>query len=213
MFCCFLKRLYVFSVVLPRKSPICKINLKCAEISHLCKTYKTASSGSPALVFPERDVHLWAKTRLEMAYKIPEEQHYCLECGDPVYGRTDRKFCSNTCKNKYWNHKKWTWIGYRNRVLSILERNHDILVQLLQWHVTSMDKEDLLRLGFNFDYITAYRKVRGHHQCNCFDILYYETETRLMRISRVQGLAEFEEAEKPLPPGVKPPSSPSSGDP
>lgn len=141
-----------------------------------------------------------------MPYKISEDtdRHYCLECGDPVYGRSDRKFCSPACKNRYWNSKKWSWIGYRNRVVGILERNHDILERLVQWKVTSMDKENLVRMGFNLDYVTACRKVRGRNQFNCFDIVYYETETRLMRISRVRGLPEFGAEKKPLPPGVMP---------
>ena len=36
----------------------------------------------------------------------PTETHYCLQCGQPVtqnLGRKEKKFCSDRCRNAWWN--------------------------------------------------------------------------------------------------------------
>ena len=42
-----------------------------------------------------------------MSYKrLDEDKPRCLHCGAPVYGRTDKKFCSPGCKDRYNYLKK-----------------------------------------------------------------------------------------------------------
>lgn len=140
-----------------------------------------------------------------MTYKYrPKERMepaYCLECGDQIiYGRTDRKFCCPECKNRYHNKKSWDWRGYRLKVLNNLERNHDILQRLLELGVSSIDKNDLARMGYNFEYQTGSRRIRAGHsgiQLKCFDIVFTETDTRFTNIYRLRTLAEYEKSAPP----------------
>lgn len=119
-----------------------------------------------------------------MAYKIYDDCPHCLECGDPIsYGRSDRKFCSEQCKNHYHNkHKELTSYGYKTKVLGILEKNYSILGKLLKMEIRSMDKGDLARLGYNFDYLTGCRKVGHRTECRCFEYKYIDTPSRIVNL-------------------------------
>ena len=110
----------------------------------------------------------------------------CLECGRPVYGRTDKKFCSIDCKNKY-NYKEIKASNlFRGRVIRYLNSNYRILTELLKKNMTSMSLADLEALGFRRDVFTysTISKER-HEEKRCFDIRYCQTSKRIFKISRI----------------------------
>ena len=123
-----------------------------------------------------------------MAYKIEDMKHpvSCLNCGKEIpNGRPDRKFCGTVCKNRYHNRKKYQQREVvEQRVMRILERNHNILDKLLRLGVNSLDRLTLVGLGYSPDYVTSYRKSGIHHQYACFDIHYEQTPTRIKKIIR-----------------------------
>jgi len=120
---------------------------------------------------------------------------YCLECGDIIeygHGRTDRKFCSSTCKNR-WHNKRRTqpWQRYQQKVLKALETNHGILSRLLRIGVTSIDRVSLGQMGYDFNYVTSYHKVGHRNLFCCYDITYEATPSRIMHLmSRWKGSEE-----------------------
>lgn len=138
-----------------------------------------------------------------MAYMIEQMDHpvYCLNCGDVLsYGRPDRKFCSRTCKNRWHNQKKYPDKDrVRRRVMGILIRNHDILDKLLRLGVHTLDLVTLASLGYNLNYVTAYRKSGIHNEYSCFDIHYEQTPSRIKKLVRI-GLddTDQEKTEKEL---------------
>lgn len=120
---------------------------------------------------------------------FPEESKgrtACLECGEPiVYGRTDRKFCCDKCKNQYNNRRIKDSRNVKMRVWNVLERNYAILEGLLRVGMTSVPLSDLNTLGFIQDCSTTYRRVRGGHgEYQCFDISYYKTDTRIFGLRK-----------------------------
>ncbi len=121
---------------------------------------------------------------------------FCLQCGrilDPALGRADRKFCSPACKNEYWNlQKNPRHKAFMKRILSILNRNYDILHRLLQMGVTSIDRITLAQLGFNLQYVTHYQRLGSRQFYGCFDIQFELTPTRIWHIVCVttEALAE-----------------------
>ena len=123
-----------------------------------------------------------------MKYKIETEQTArCLECGkEIVYGRTDKKFCSSSCKNRFHNKLVKDSHSYRNKVANALGRNYEILARLIKEQCNTADLGDLVQWGFNLEYCTGYRKVRGHDEYRCFDIKYLRTPSRIFNISKVQ---------------------------
>jgi len=59
------------------------------------------------------------------------ETKQCLECGDPVKGRIDKKFCSDYCRNAYNNKVNKDSKNLIRNINNRLRKNHKILVQLI----------------------------------------------------------------------------------
>lgn len=121
-------------------------------------------------------------------YKTEEEQRgRCLECGDVLpYGRSDMKFCCVRCKSRYHYVNVGHLKGVRLRTIGALDRNHEILVSLLDKGVTSINNSDLAQMGYRFDCVTSYHKVRNHNEYRCYDIKYFMTESRIFELSRIE---------------------------
>ncbi len=130
--------------------------------------------------------HLCPKNCLIMSSLQAKSERgtHCLECGRFVgFGRPDRKFCSQECKNRWHNRqRKYSWRGEQARILRILESNHLILERMLRMGIQSVDRITLRQLGFNPDYVTYYQKVGGHSLYGCYDIQYEATPSRLFRL-------------------------------
>lgn len=123
-----------------------------------------------------------------MAYRIEnDDRPFCLECGGEIeYGRHDRKFCCPECKNKYHNRQHHYRRTVHLRIIGTLNRNYEILNRLLMADVTSISLGDLSQMGYNMNFMTSCRKVKGHEECRCFDIRYFSTATRIFNIERVK---------------------------
>ena len=124
----------------------------------------------------------------DMNYK--KQQHEpleCLECGkEIVYGRADKKFCSEDCKNKYHNNMHKYSRNMHIRVLNGIEKNYEILSKLYRSRVLSIDIGDLIALGFKIEYSTGYRKFNRHDEYRCFEFKYYITKNRLFGLQKVE---------------------------
>lgn len=120
-----------------------------------------------------------------MEYDSDLRRTRCLECGDKIsYGRQDKKFCCETCKNRYNNRKARGSKGVRARVLSALEKNYGILEKMVKLGIDSISVMELRNLGFNFNYVTSYQKVRRHDEFGCFDISFTVISGRVISIYR-----------------------------
>ena len=110
----------------------------------------------------------------------------CLECGDKIrYGRADKKFCCDNCRTKYNNEQIKSSRTYRRRILGALDRNYEILEDLLKSDVTSIELIDLEGLGFCPGLMTSYCKQCKHDEYSCFDIKYIMTPTRVYSIKKI----------------------------
>ena len=135
------------------------------------------------------------KTKKDMNYRLDDAASaFCLECGDPLpYGRKDRKFCCPACKNRWHNREARQWRSRYASVIGILEKNHDILSRLVRLGVRSIPKEDLVQLGYRPGFVTASGREGRKTVCRCFDIVFFDTETRLTGLS-MDTLPLFREA-------------------
>ena len=115
-----------------------------------------------------------------MKYILEETVPRCLECGDPLpYGRKDQKFCCKSCKNRHHNREARRWRFRYATVIGILEKNHDILRQLIQLGVRSIPTEELIQLGYRMGFVTSSGREGRRTVCRCFDIVFFDTETRI----------------------------------
>ncbi len=101
------------------------------------------------------------------------ETRYCLECGEPIHGRSDKKFCSDQCRTTYHNRLHAESNQYIRRINAILKKNRAILAQLNPDGKAKVSRNKLLSLGFNFNYHTnIYDTKTGNRYYFCYDMGY-----------------------------------------
>lgn len=87
-------------------------------------------------------------------------QKQCLECGETVLGRADKKFCNDGCRNAYNNNinrdRKHCIRNINNR----LKKNYRILETLNPHQKTKVSRSKLLESGFDFNYFTSIYKTK-----------------------------------------------------
>lgn len=141
------------------------------------------------MILPQWLVKFAGKCQV-MDYCIEQEQHRCLECGGEIrYGRKDRKFCSEDCKNRHHNSTHRSERQYKRMVTAILERNYEILEELVRSEITAIWVADAIAIGYNPAYVTSYRRHGKRSICHCFDISYVTTSNRMTSISKIQNLS------------------------
>lgn len=122
-------------------------------------------------------------------YKLIEEQNAsesCLECGTALYGRPDKRFCCESCKNRYHNRRTQNLRNLKLRTRSILDRNYKILSDLLRDRKVSVNFAELSLLGYNREYVTSHHRVNRHDQCSCYDIVFTVTDSKICKLHKLE---------------------------
>ncbi|MBO4446747.1 MAG: hypothetical protein J5764_01320 [Bacteroidales bacterium] len=126
-----------------------------------------------------------------MEYKLRnEDDNLCLECGKEIYGRTDKKFCCQSCKNEWHNRNNATYRLVRNKTITALGRNHKILEDLIEEGIESIDELELRQMGFRPEFLTSsnIHDRRTLKEYACYDIVYCVGGGRISKIRRIQKL-------------------------
>jgi len=79
----------------------------------------------------------------------------CPECGEPIIGRSDKKYCSDACRNSYNNALNKDASNLVRNVNNRLRKNYRILCQLNAKDKTKTSKSKLIEKGFTFRYFTS----------------------------------------------------------
>lgn len=85
----------------------------------------------------------------------------CLECGQPVSGRMDKKFCGDHCRNSYNNRLNRDSRNLMRSINNKLRKNYRILAELNPQDKTRTTKLRLLERGFDFGYFTHIYTTRN----------------------------------------------------
>lgn len=101
---------------------------------------------------------------------ISMEQRLCLECNESIAGRTDKKFCSDQCRNTYNNRLHSDSINLVRNINNTLRKNRRILQELNREEKTRVHKDKMLEKGFNFKYFTGtFTSQKGNVYCFCYE--------------------------------------------
>lgn len=101
----------------------------------------------------------------------------CLECGEPIIGRADKKFCSDLCRNAYNNSRNRDRTNLMRKVNGILRKNRSILEAHNPNGKGKVSKAQLLKEGFDFSYFTnMYTTKAGKQYFFCYEQGYLPIE-------------------------------------
>ncbi|MFZ5973290.1 MAG: hypothetical protein ACOYXA_17030 [Bacteroidota bacterium] len=92
----------------------------------------------------------------------------CLECGDKITGRIDKKFCSDQCRISYNNRLHTETTRYERNVNKVLKKNRRVLASLNVTGKSKVPGSKLKEKGFDFSYFTnLYKTKEGsvYHFC------------------------------------------------
>jgi len=85
----------------------------------------------------------------------------CLECGDKIMGRSDKKFCSDLCRNAYNNKLNSDSNNLVRNINNVLRKNRRILESACQEDDKGkISKNALVREGFDFSHFTHLRTTQ-----------------------------------------------------
>ncbi len=107
----------------------------------------------------------------------------CLECGEKVFGRADKKFCSDQCRTSYNNKNNSDSSNFMRNVNNILRKNRRILAELNPNGKSKVSKTKLMDLGFKFSYFTnTYTTKNGNVYHFCYDQGYLELDNDMFAL-------------------------------
>ena len=108
----------------------------------------------------------------------------CLDCGDTLRGRTDKKFCSDQCRNNYNNRLNRDSNNYVRNVHGLLRKNRRILADLYSEKKLRVHKDALFALGYNFSFFTHIIETsEGNKFHYCFEYGYSDTGQDFVELS------------------------------
>lgn len=118
-------------------------------------------------------------------------ERLCLECGEPILGRSDKKFCSDQCRNAYNNRMNSDVNNLMRNINNRLRKNRRILSALNPTGKTKVKKDQLLSKGFNFKFFThTYTTQKGTTYYFIYDQGYLQLDKDLFVLVVDKKLAE-----------------------
>ncbi|MET3732740.1 hypothetical protein [Moheibacter stercoris] len=86
----------------------------------------------------------------------------CLECGDKIIGRSDKKFCNDGCRNTYNNKLNRDSSALMKTIHKKLRNNYKILADLKFVDGKIKIKQDKITSeGFDYDYFTQVKSYKN----------------------------------------------------
>ena len=111
-----------------------------------------------------------------------EKKNY-LECEDPLKGRTDKKFCSDYCRNSFNNKVNKESKNLVRNINNRLKKNYKILSELNVSGKTKVSRTKLYDKGFDFQLFTSiYQTKTGNNYFYIYNegYLLLENDTYLL---------------------------------
>lgn len=94
----------------------------------------------------------------------------CVECGEEIKGRADKKFCSDQCRSAFNNRLNSDATNFIRNINNILRKNRRILAELNPDGKTKIHRDRLMERGFKFSYFTNEFVTRtGNVYRFCYD--------------------------------------------
>jgi hypothetical protein len=100
-------------------------------------------------------------------------EKYCLDCGEVIHGRADKKFCNDQCRNNYNNQLNSASSNMVRNINNVLRRNRRIMEELNPSGKTKTTRQKMAAKGFDFEYFTSlYHTQNGKTYHFCYEYAY-----------------------------------------
>ena len=117
---------------------------------------------------------------------------FCLNCGLPVFGRADKKYCDDHCRNDFHNSQAVTNSRLTRSAHKNLRRNYEILSGVVEAGICEIAKDELLVYGFTTKPITEMElREDGTMIYGIYDIHYFEKANRMIEVYRKSDLPQY----------------------
>lgn len=124
-------------------------------------------------------------------------ERVCLDCGAKLLGRSDKKFCSDQCRNNYNNRLNRDQNNYVRNVHALLRRNRKILSDLFEEGHHRIHSDALIAQGYNFTFFTHIVETSlGFRWSYCFEYGYRESENGYLELNKSSTYLEEGPAEE-----------------
>jgi predicted nucleic acid-binding Zn ribbon protein len=115
----------------------------------------------------------------------------CIYCGTKLKGRTDKKFCDDQCRNAWHNSNPNRSEAFIKKINKILRKNRSIMRFSSPEGKTTVRKDFILGLGFDFNYFTNHYTTKNNNTYHfCYDYGYLLLEDEKVLIVRWQKYME-----------------------
>lgn len=123
--------------------------------------------------------------------KTSTEKKLCPECGETLIGRSDKKYCSDHCRNHHNNIINSDSSNLMRNVNNALRKNRRILDDLIENEIQRATRMQLNEKGFNFHYFTStFTTNNGSNYYLCYDLGYKAVDFDCFAIANYQELSE-----------------------
>ncbi|MBB6271841.1 hypothetical protein HDF26_002298 [Pedobacter cryoconitis] len=103
----------------------------------------------------------------------------CENCGKPLFGRADKRFCNDSCRNNFnrikHNQQKDRGQLPNPEIFQIIKHNYEILssyksLKLDEGIIQFVERDELIRKGYHFKFFTSiYQDNDGRIWKYCLD--------------------------------------------
>jgi predicted nucleic acid-binding Zn ribbon protein len=108
---------------------------------------------------------------------LSKQEKCCEACGKLIFGRIDKRFCSDQCRSYVNNRINSDVTNYIRNVNNALRRNRRILLELNLKGLIKINREKLLAKGFDFSCYTSTDTTKeGAKYFYCYDQGYLPIE-------------------------------------
>ena len=110
----------------------------------------------------------------------------CKECGKELRGRSDKKFCSDMCRNAFHNKKRKTELIKIAEVNKILIRNNRIFNKFLSENEAFVDINQAINEGVDLTHFTSIQTNPIGEICFvCYDTGFVIKSLNMIKITKI----------------------------